>query len=219
MVPEYLDIPIFPLPNVTFFPRTLLPLHVFEPRYLKMIESALNGDRLLGVGLLRDGWEVDYFGNPPIFKAFGVGKIIEYDRLENGRYNIVVEGLYRVRLVTEHASSPFRTGRVSVMQDGPIDHLRQDVAAIQKELLASCRQLGDLLPESSESVQHAWAHPHPAVTADLLASSLVVDAYDRQCILEEPDPLRRMKLVLVQIRRVVYQLSQEKIEEEVREED
>ncbi|MCH8333149.1 hypothetical protein IIC65_04390, partial [Candidatus Sumerlaeota bacterium] len=97
--------------------------------------------------------------------------------------------------------------------------LRQDVAAIQKELLASCRQLGDLLPESSESVQHAWAHPHPAVTVDLLASSLVVDAYDRQCILEEPDPLRRMKLVLVQIRRVVYQLSQEKIEEEVREED
>jgi len=220
MVPEYLDVPIFPLPNVTFFPRTLLPLHVFEPRYREMTRACLNGDRLMGVALLKEGWQKDYFGQPPIFKTFGIGKIIDWHQLGNGRYDIVLEGLYRGRLVTEHATRPYRTGRVSVCQDQRIDHRRAEVGRLQKILGEACRQLSELLPECKDAIHSAWtAHPHPGVCADQLASALVVDAYDRQCILEESDPLRRMKLVLVQVRRAIHQVTRKTVKEEVVEEE
>ena len=220
MIPEFLDVPIFPLPNVTFFPRTLLPLHVFEPRYREMIGNCLAGDRLLGVALLREGWQKDYFGRPPIYKTFGVGKIVDHEHYENDCYDIVVEGLYRTRLITEYSTNPFRTGRVTVIQDGPIDHLRDEVQVVQKELHESCRQLAEAMPEYRETLRNAWgSHPHPAVVADRLAAALVVDTYDRQSILEETNALRRMNLVLVQVRRILFQLSQNKVEAEAFEEE
>lgn len=220
MIPEYLDIPIFPLPNVTFFPKTLLPLHVFEPRYRAMIASAIKGDKMLAVALLREGWQKDYFGRPPVYKTFGVGKIVDHEHLDDDCYNIMVEGMYRGRLVNEHDTAPYRTGRVFVVQDGPIDHLQSQISTLQKELYEACRQLCDLMPEYRETVRGAWTmHPHPAVTTDLLSSSLVIDAYDRQSILEEPDPIRRIKLLLIQVRQIVFQLSHKAVEEEVFEED
>ena len=55
-------IPIFPLPNVVLFPNMLLPLHIFEPRYREMVEDALNGEGLIGMALLKEGWQNDYYG-------------------------------------------------------------------------------------------------------------------------------------------------------------
>jgi hypothetical protein len=220
MIPEYLDVPIFPLPNVTFFPNTVLPLHVFEPRYREMIQTCMRGDRHLGVALLREGWQKDYFGNPPIHKTFGIGKIVDCEPLDDGCFDIIVEGLYRARLVVEHPTTPFRTGRVNVLQDGPIDHRRKEVEPIHKELIGVSAKIADALPDFSESIQSALAgHPHPSVAADVLASTLVVDAYDRQSILEEPNPIRRLKLVLVQLRRILAQATSDHVEEEVFEED
>ena len=137
MVPEYLDVSIFPLPNVTFFPKTMLPLHVFEPRYREMVSACLKGDRMLAVALLREGWQKDYFGRPPIHRTFGVGKVVDYEHLADGCYNIMVEGLYRVRLITEYETEPFRTGRVGVVQDGPVDHRREELRPLQQELMDS----------------------------------------------------------------------------------
>jgi hypothetical protein len=220
MVPEYLDIPIFPLPNVTFFPRTVLPLHVFEPRYREMAAACLRGDRLLGVALLRDGWQKDYFGQPPIHKTFGVGKIVEHDRLEDGRYNLQVEGLYRVRLITEYPTDPFRTGRAMVLQDGPIDARRREVGALSRELRRGSDRLCRLMPEVAASLQAVWgANPHPAMIVDQLATMLVLDAYDRQCILEEIDPIRRMKLMLVQVNRIGHEVSRRKVHDPLFEEE
>ena len=220
MIPEYLDIPLFPLPNVTLFPKTPLPLHIFEPRYRTMIDSCLNGDRMLGIALLREGWQKDYFGRPPIHKTLGVGKIIDHEQFDDGRYNILVEGLYRVRLITEYPTESFRTARVSVLQDAPIDDRQGEVASVKMDLHDACQMLCELVPEYRESIQGAWAaHIHPGVTSDLLATTLVVDAYDRQSILEVTDPLRRLKLVLVQVKLILYQLTHTEVEEEVIEED
>ncbi|MEK7222586.1 MAG: LON peptidase substrate-binding domain-containing protein, partial [Nitrospirota bacterium] len=55
-------IPLFPLPNVVFFPRTYLPLHVFEPRYCRMVRDAASSHRMIGMVLLKEGWESDYEG-------------------------------------------------------------------------------------------------------------------------------------------------------------
>lgn len=220
MTPEYLDIPIFPLPNVTFFPQTYLPLHIFEPRYRELVQGALHGDRLMGVALLKEGWQQDYFGRPPIGKTFGVGKIIDHEKLANGCYNIVLQGLYRVRLVEEFATEPFRTGRAHVLQDPPVDGQREQISGLMKEIHAAAEQLGRLLPQSKQIVASAMAaHPHPLVVINHLATALVVDAYDRQSILEQDDPLRRVRLLLIQMHTIIQQLQGEAVREELIEGD
>ena len=60
-------LPLFPLPNVVLFPNVFLPLHIFEPRYREMVADALASDRMIGMVLLRPGWEHDYEGRPPVY--------------------------------------------------------------------------------------------------------------------------------------------------------
>ena len=60
-------LPLFPLPNVVLFPNVFLPLHIFEPRYREMVADAIAGDRMIGMVLLRPGWENNYEGRPPVY--------------------------------------------------------------------------------------------------------------------------------------------------------
>lgn len=220
MIPEYLDVPIFPLPNATLFPNTVLPLHIFEPRYRQMTANCLRGDRMMAIALLNEGWQKDYFGRPPIHKTFGVGKIVDHELLDDGRYNIVLEGAYRAKLVEEYPHEPYRVGHVMVLQDRRIDDRRAEVVQLQKEIFEDCRRVMTLLPETRESIQSAWSsHPHPAVIADMLASSLVADPYDRQSILTESDPVRRLGLTLIQVRRILHHQAQKEIQEKILEEE
>lgn len=219
MLPEFVDIPIFPLPNVTFFPQTLLPLHVFEPRYRKMTSNCLAGDRLMGVSLLKEGWQKDYFGRPPICKTFGVGKIVDYEQLSDGRYNIVLEGQFRARLIEEYPTKQYRTARAQVLQDPPIDSCRAQVSALMKEIQALTARVSTLMPSLRDAIQSALAaHPHPLAIASQIASALVMDAYDRQSILEQDDPLRRLALLQIQIRNLAAQLESKVREEMIGEE-
>src|SRR5437016_8230578 len=92
-----LTLPIFPLPDVTFFPNTLLPLHVFEARYRAMVMDVLARDRRLAVVKLKPGFEASYAGKPAVHAVAGVGQIVSCERLATGRYNILVKGDCRVR--------------------------------------------------------------------------------------------------------------------------
>src|SRR6266404_2412978 len=69
-------LPIFPLPNCVLLPGGLLPLHVFEPRYRELTRDCLAGHQYMGVARLRPGYESTYYGRPPVFGRFGVGRII-----------------------------------------------------------------------------------------------------------------------------------------------
>src|SRR6476659_3758063 len=83
------SIPIFPLEDVMLFPEMSVPLHIFEPRYKAMIADALKGDRIVGMVLLRPGYEKDYERSPSIFTIGCAGVINEVEQLPNGEYNIV----------------------------------------------------------------------------------------------------------------------------------
>src|SRR3982751_5011891 len=95
------QIPIFPLPNVVLFPEVSLPLHIFEPRYRELVGDALAGDRLVGMVLLRPGWGQDHEGRPAVYDVGCVGVISHYERMPDGRYNLVLQGVDRVRLTGE----------------------------------------------------------------------------------------------------------------------
>ena len=111
-------LPLFPLPGVVLLPGTLLPLHIFEPRYRAMVSDALEGDRMIGMVLLKPGWE--QASEPtPIYPIGGAGEIVESEDLEGGRYNILLEGRFRYRILDEAAGSPYRLARVEEIPAAP----------------------------------------------------------------------------------------------------
>jgi len=95
---------IFPLEGALLFPRGHLPLHIFEPRYRALVSDALARDRRISMIQPRDG-----NAPPALFDVGCVGHIREVERLDDGRFNIVLEGLTRFRLVRElDVATPFR---------------------------------------------------------------------------------------------------------------
>src|SRR5579862_5390507 len=101
-------LPLFPLDNVVLFPNVFLPLHIFEPRYREMVADAVASDRLIGMVLLRPGWEADYEGRPPVYPTGCSGLITHVERLDDGRYNIVLRGLERFRVIEEDRGKSYR---------------------------------------------------------------------------------------------------------------
>ncbi|MEP6769652.1 MAG: LON peptidase substrate-binding domain-containing protein [Acidobacteriota bacterium] len=111
-------IPLFPLPGVVLFPGTLLPLHIFEPRYRDMVARALAGDRIIGMAMLKPGFEGDE-GGSPIHPIGGAGEIIESEELEDGRYNVLLEGRFRYRVLEEKPGASYRIARVAELETVP----------------------------------------------------------------------------------------------------
>ena len=105
------ELPVFPLPNAVLFPGTTLPLYVFEPRYRQMVEDVLRHGRWLAVALLRPGFEADYEGSPEFHEMGGAGFLVRSNRLEDGRYEIVLEGRTRVRLEEVPSARLYRMAR------------------------------------------------------------------------------------------------------------
>ena len=119
-------IPVFPLPNVVFFPRMPLPLHIFEPRYRAMVRDAARGARLIGMALLRGDWQRDYHGRPPIFAIGTVGEMVRVEELPDGRFNIVLRGLREYAIVRELERAEYREASVT-WRDPTVDTLRPGV--------------------------------------------------------------------------------------------
>jgi uncharacterized protein len=125
-------IPIFPLPNVVLFPNVFLPLHIFESRYRAMVGDALDEDRIIGMVLLRPGWEGDYEGRPPVYPIGCAGLITHAERLGDGRFNIVLRGLEKFRIQGEDTSRSYRIARV--------DSIDEPAGARDKEALRQARR-------------------------------------------------------------------------------
>src|SRR5690348_14755804 len=110
-------IPIFPLEDVMLFPEMSVPLHIYEPRYKAMIADALKGNRIIGMVLLRPGYEKDYERSPSVFPVGCAGVINEVEELPNGEYNIVLGSLTKYRITREEASRPYRIAHVTAITD------------------------------------------------------------------------------------------------------
>jgi len=123
-------IPLFPLPNVVFFPRTYLPLHIFESRYRRMVRDAAASHQMIGMVLLKEGWETDYEGAPPIFPLGAVGRMVTVQALSDGRFNILLQGLSRFEIQEEVGCESYRQGRIRLADfSAPEKKLPCDVRA------------------------------------------------------------------------------------------
>jgi Lon protease-like protein len=110
-------IPIFPLPNVVLFPNVFLPLHIFESRYREMVKDALASDRIIGMVLLQPGYEANYEGRPPVYPVGCAGVITHSEPLPDGRFNIVLRGLEKFRMVSEDESRPYRLAHIAAVPE------------------------------------------------------------------------------------------------------
>jgi Lon protease-like protein len=107
-------IPLFPLPEVVLLPGTLLPLHIFEPRYRALVADALESDRTIGMTMLKPGADASAAA-PPIHRVGTAGEIVDSERLPDGRYNILLEARFRFRVLDEEPPDPYRVARVEEM--------------------------------------------------------------------------------------------------------
>jgi len=114
-------IPIFPLPNAVLFPNVFLPLHIFEPRYRAMVKDALASDRIIGMVLLQPGYEANYEGRPRVYPVGCAGVITHSEPLPDGRFNIVLRGLEKFRMVGEDESKPYRLAHIEALPETVTD--------------------------------------------------------------------------------------------------
>jgi uncharacterized protein len=127
-------IPLFPLPNVVLFPNVTLPLHIFEARYREMVGDALDGDRIIGMVLLRPGWEKDYEGRPDIYEVGCAGLITHAERTDDGRYNLVLRGLEKFRIRQEDHRRSYRVAEVDPILEPMNEHDRDMMHAERRRL-------------------------------------------------------------------------------------
>jgi Lon protease-like protein len=170
-------IPLFPLGDVVLFPRLPVPLHIFEPRYRRMVADAIAGSRVVGMVLLRPGWETDYEGRPPVFGSGCAGRIDRWEELPDGRYNIVLLGLSRFRVLEEHAGQPYRLASVEPLPDEPGG----------TEALAAARErLVELVARVAEVATTAVARPDLSheLFVNALCQSLDLDPLEKQALLD-----------------------------------
>jgi Lon protease-like protein len=199
-------VPIFPLPEVTFFPHTLLPLHVFEARYRLLVIDALERDRRLAVVKLRPGYEAAYAGKPAVHPVAGLGEIVSCERLANGRYNILLRGECRVRLEQELPSDTlYRLLRARRLAD---TEATGDVAPALTRIRASCRALLSALARPADLLDTALAEGQaPGIVADRVAAAVLPDADQRQALLETLDVGARVSRVADALEALVKELK------------
>ena len=189
------EIPLFPLPDVVLFPGVSRPLLIFEPRYREMVADALKGTRVIGMVLLRPGYEKDYEGRPPIYTIGCAGEIEDYEQLPDGRYAILLRGLTTFRVVSEDQRKPYRLARVEAVPELLKDEERGPLSTLRERL---AKLLYTVLPLDAEP-------PDPALDdaefVNVTAQNLRMPEVTRQELLELNSVLSRARALVARLDR------------------
>jgi Lon protease-like protein len=194
-----LRVPVFPLAGALLFPGAQLPLHIFEPRYSAMVRDALGTDRLIGMVQPRD------HGDPPaLFQIGCLGRIASAEELEDGRYNIVLEGLGRFRIAREaEVETPYR--QVDADRTGFADGEEPDPLGLAQraELEREARRYADALGYSVD--WEAVGRLDDEMLVNGISQIAPLDVGSKQALLEAADIAERCDLLVqfMQFQRMV----------------
>lgn len=183
------SIPVMVLPGVTLFPHTLLPLHIFEPRYRAMLEEALGDSRMLAMAMSRDG------GGREVEPIAGAGLVRACIRNEDGTSNLILQGISRVRFTGWEQTDPYRIARIERLpstEGKPVD-LAPQVTRLHA-LCSRFKEQGIELPAQFEAYLNQITDI--GVITDLVASTLIADPSVRQSLLEEIEIPKRLDKLL-----------------------
>ena len=185
-------IPLFPLPNVVLFPSVCLPLHIFEPRYREMTADALDGDRIIGMVLLRPGWEGNSDGRPAIYDVGCAGLITQAEKLDDGRYNLVLRGMEKFRVLREDNQCNYRRAEVEAIHeavtDADRDELRRERRRLESRLVPQPQGRGadPKMPPSMPDEE----------LVNALSQYLDLEVVEKQALLERDGLLNRCRSLI-----------------------
>ena len=230
-----LPIPLFPLPDCVLLPHATIPLHIFEPRYRRMITDALHGRKLMALAVFEgEHWKYDYLGHPPVRPCVCVGHIAKYERFPDGRYNLLVQGICRARILRElppeayrqailqpteipgpgageaHGVTPWASG---THNSGAVPGGTMEIdLAPQRQALEALFNDPLLNQLTAVSAIHNWLCPEipTAALVDLGTMAVCEQREERYRMLSEADPVRRalwLRRHLQSLRSTLYLAS------------
>ena len=186
------DIPLFPLPDYVLFPHTLVPFHVFEPRYVNMLDDCLAGNRLVVVVGLQPGWELNPESSTETYQVGGIGRIVSDRRLRNGRTNIFVHCIERIQIIRRTDGEAYTTVDVQPLLDRPQGGDEAALSEARDRLVSLGANLArELGPDGGALSKVLASTGEPNVLTHRLAAMIVPEPVERQALLESRSALVR----------------------------
>lgn len=173
--------PLFPLPDFVFFPQTVQPFHIFEPRYVEMVKDCAAGERMLTIPLLKATENAGQEEAPPFSRIATMGYINDVQPSEGETLDILVTGLVKVRVEEVDSDKPYRRGVVTPLtefsQVTDAEHKRQNILHLFQSMLETAQVVGNLeiLHEANIPLQ---------MLAHVIISALPIAAEEKQKMLE-----------------------------------
>jgi len=193
-----MTIPVFPLPTTVFYPGTALPLHIFEPRYRQMTSDALEGERKIGMVLLKSNWEKTYFGKPQLYSVGCVGNIEKEIKHPDGKYNFTLMGLRRFRIVSEKEGKLYRQAEIELLEEKNEQYIIEGHQnECREKLIESFHEFIGFMPQSNpQKKEPSWNFGNKlSEFVDRFAYQLDLSLEQKQNFLEEQDVLKRAKFL------------------------
>jgi uncharacterized protein len=186
------NVPLFPLPGLVLLPCGMLPLHVFEERYRSMTRDAVATEGLIAMALLKPGYEADYHQAPPIEEHVCVGRIAMQREHADGRWDLVLTGVRRARILEEDRSRAYRRARVELLGDvspSPKDRvpLTQDLRDAMLKAPPALVRDSKRLVTALEVLQSVPDVIPLGMAVDLVADALALAIEDRLALLQTHD--------------------------------
>jgi uncharacterized protein len=210
-------VPVFPLAHVALMPQQVLPLHIFEPRYRQLVEHVLDTSGQFAMATFKGPrWKQEYHGSPPILPAVCLGQISRHEKLPDGRFNLLIQGVCRARIVEEFRPDDETLYRRAALE--PVGVLDRDQARQAEDQLTPLRAhvRASLAEGPLRHLTHAegilnfsrQTHVPTTVLMELLTVSIVEDSGTRYRLLEEADPAVRAGILSDELRHVERLIQQ-----------
>jgi Lon protease-like protein len=204
--------PIFPLREVALFPHAAVPLHIFEDRYRAMVADALDASGQIAMAVFEgDQWTQQYHGRPPVRPAVCVGHILQHEKLPDGRYNIILQGVCRARIEEELSGAESDTlYRVARLEPVGMDSSEEGLEPVRERLrdlldTAQLKQFVDLRGEPiADTIIGYIDRPDVPTGAvlDLVAHLIVREPNIKYGLLAEGDVEERAAIVEDELRHL-----------------
>jgi ATP-dependent Lon protease len=205
-----MEIPLFPLPNLVLFPNIVVPLHIFEERYKLMINGCIEGDEAFGLVLLRGGAEHE--SEETIHRVGVTAKIVEVERLEDGRMNILCEGETRFRIYRFTQQEPFWKGAVHFFEE----HELHATESLYEQVADLYRSVAELSAKLSGSERTELILPEtPTDLSYMVSYVLDIDSEEKQKLLEMNSTSERLRMLVAHLTETLRKLEAQRAYKEM----
>ncbi len=190
------ELPLFPL-QIVLFPQARVPLQVFEPRYLEMVERCVREDLAFGVVLIKEGSEVGDTATP--FMVGTVARLVDVAQLDDGRMSVIAAGITRFKVRELSNELPYLTASVQVWRDEDVDLAKAEGVArlaaksFERYIQAMQSLVGGEEQEEEQKERTFTPPKDPTVLSYLIAANLQISLLDKQSLLETSTVIRRLR--------------------------